>query len=75
MQNDLNTRPSLDDRRSGIGGGTIAAIIAAFLIVCALFMWGPWNSGSHTGTAGNSSIGSTTGSANTTAPTTAPASR
>jgi hypothetical protein len=78
MQNDLNTRPSLDDRKTGIGGGTIAAIIAAVLIVGALFMWGPWNDGSHTGTASNSSTGTTTGNANTTspaAPTTAPASR
>jgi hypothetical protein len=68
MQNDLNTRPSLNDRRGGIGGGTLAAIIAAVLIVGALFMWGPWNNGSHSGTASNSSTGTTTGGASTTRP-------
>jgi hypothetical protein len=76
MQNDLNTRPSLDDRRSGIGGGTIAMIVAAVLIVGALFMWGPWNNGSHSGTASNDSTGTTTGSSSTirpAAPVTAPA--
>jgi hypothetical protein len=73
MQNDLDTRSSLDDRRSGIGGGTIAMIVAAVVIVGALFMW---NSGSHTGTASNDTTGTTTGSASTTrpaAPVTAPA--
>jgi hypothetical protein len=71
MQNDLNTRSPLDDRRSGIGGGTIAMIVAAVLIVGALFMW---NSGSHTGTASNDSTGTTTGSASRpAAPVTAPA--
>ncbi len=68
MQNDLNNRPLLDDRRSGIGRGTIAAIFAAVLIVGALFMWGPWNNGTHSGTASNSSPGTTTGSTTTTRP-------
>ena len=70
MQNDLNTRSSLDDRRSGIGGGTIAMIVAAVLIVGALFMW---NSGSRT--ASNDSTGTTTGTSSSrpAAPVTAPA--
>lgn len=75
MQDDLNTRRPIGDRRNGIGGGTIAAIVAAVLIVGALFMWGPWN-GSHSGTASNSSTGTTTGSSSTTgsaAPATTPA--
>jgi hypothetical protein len=72
MQNEMNSRPPLDDRRTGMGGGTIAAIIAALLIVGALFTWGPW-SGSHT--TANNTPGMTTGSASTTrpaAPVTAP---
>src|SRR4051794_26856573 len=64
MQNDLNTRPSIDDRRSGIGAGTIAPIIAAVLIVGALFMWAPWNNGSQTNPSNNAPA-TTTGSANT----------
>lgn len=52
MQND-NNRPLLEDRRSGIGGGPIAAIVAAVLIVGAIIQWGPWNNGSHSGTASN----------------------
>lgn len=68
MQNDLNTRPPLDGRRSGIGGGTIAAIVAALVIVRALFVWGPWNTGSKSGTASNASSGTTTGSASTANP-------
>jgi hypothetical protein len=73
MQNDLNTRDRLDDRGSGIGGGMVAAIVAAVLIVGALFMWGPWN-GSHNGTASNASPGTTTGSVTRpAAPVTTPA--
>jgi hypothetical protein len=73
MQNDLDTHNPLNERRSGIGGGTIAAVIAALLIVGALFTWGPW-SGSHR-VADNMAPGTTTGSTSTTgpaAPVTAP---
>ena len=66
MQDDLNNRPRIGNRATGIGGGTIAAIIAAVLIIGALFMWGPWNTNS--GTASNKSATTTTGSARTTSP-------
>ena len=73
MENDLDTRRPLDDRRRGIGGGMIAAIIAVLLVAGALFTWAPWNSGSQSGTASNKSPSTTTGSANTTPPATNPA--
>jgi hypothetical protein len=76
MQNDLNNRPLLNNRRSGIGGGTSAAIIAGVLILGALFFWGPWNNGPQSGTATNTSMGTTTGSTSPgrpAAPVTAPA--
>jgi hypothetical protein len=59
MQNDLDNRSRLDDRTTGVGGGTIAAIIAAVLILGALFLWSPW-SGPHN-TASNTSPSTTTG--------------
>jgi hypothetical protein len=36
-------------RKSGIGGGTIAAIVAALLLIIgALYTWGPWSTnGTH----------------------------
>jgi hypothetical protein len=74
MENDLNTRRQLDDQRRGIRGGTIAAIVAALLIIGALFALGPWNNGTNSGTASNISANTTTGSANTSAPATTPGS-
>jgi cell division protein FtsN len=67
MQNDLDNRSRLDDRTTGMGGGTIAAIIAAVLILGALFLWAPWN-GPHNNAANNTSSTTTTGSASTNRP-------
>jgi hypothetical protein len=75
MQDDLNRRAPLDDRSTGISSGMIMALVAVVLIVGALFMWGPWNNGSHN-TASDVSRSTTTGSASTSrpaAPVTAPA--
>jgi hypothetical protein len=74
MENDLNTRRQFDDQRRGIRGGTIAAIVAALLIIGALFALAPWNNGTNSGTASNKSTTTTTGSANTSAPATTPGS-
>ena len=74
MENDLNTRRQFDDQRRGIRGGTIAAIVAALLIIGALFALAPWNNGTNSGTASNKSTNTTTGSANTSAPATTPGS-
>ena len=58
----LNTdnRTSLDDRRTGIGTGTITAIIAAAVIAGALMLFGPWGSNNHT--ANNNSTPATSSS-------------
>ena len=71
MENDLDVRRPLDDRRRGMGGGMIAAIIAVLLVAGALFTWAPWNSGGDT--ASNKSPTTTTGSASTANPVTNPA--
>lgn len=71
MENDLDTRRPLDDRRRGIGGGMIAAIIAVLLVAGALFTWAPWNNGGDT--ASNKSSSTTTGSTSSTRPATNPA--
>ena len=52
-------KDNLDSRRTGIGAGTITAIIAAVVIAGALFLFGPWDSNSNTAT--NSAPGNTTG--------------
>jgi hypothetical protein len=31
------------DRKGSIGGGTIAVIVAAFVLVFAILTWGPWS--------------------------------
>jgi len=76
MRDDL-TDPTMTGRpRPGVGTGTIAAIIAAALIVGAFLLWGPWT-GTQSNTASNPSPSTTTGSATTTrnapAPTAPPA--
>jgi hypothetical protein len=48
----------LNRRRSGMGSGTIAAIVAALVIIGALFMWGQR---STTNTAANPTPGTTVG--------------
>jgi hypothetical protein len=59
------------DRPSGISSGTITAIVAAVLIVGALFMWGPWNNGNRTAT--NAVSGTTTGQTSSVPRATTPA--
>jgi hypothetical protein len=71
MENDLDVRRPLDDRRRGMGGGMIAAIIAVLLVAGALLTWAPWNTGGDT--ASNKSPSTTTGSASSTRPATNPA--
>lgn len=38
-----------NDTEGKVGGGTLAAILCAFILLFALFVWGPW-SGSHVAT-------------------------
>jgi hypothetical protein len=68
MRDDLDNRMP-GTTRGGFGAGTIAAIVAAVLIIGALFLWAP---GSGDRTASNSSPGTTTGQGSTT-PRPAPA--
>jgi hypothetical protein len=61
---DLNPNRPLGTRdRDGMSTGTIAAIIAAVLIIGALLLWHPWTNGSNS-SASNSS-GTTTGQSST----------
>ena len=66
--NSETTNPTvLDDRRTGLGTGTITAIIAAVLIAGALMLFGPWGTNNHTAVnnstpaSSNSTAGTTTG--------------
>jgi len=58
-------RTGLDNRSTGIGTGTIAAIIAAVVIAGALMLFGPWGTNgainNSTPTSSNSTPGTTTG--------------
>jgi hypothetical protein len=69
-----DNRTGLDNRRTGMGRGTITAIIAALVIAGALMLFGPWG---HNRTAVNNSTpatsNSTTGTTTGQTPTTAPA--
>ncbi|HKH01095.1 MAG TPA: hypothetical protein VKB08_10300 [Bradyrhizobium sp.] len=56
-------RPVGTRDRDGLGTGTIAAIIAAVLIIGALLLWQPWNG--NNSTASNPSGTTTTGSSGT----------
>jgi hypothetical protein len=68
-----NNPTGLDNRRSGMTRGPIAAIIAAVVIIGALMLFGPWG---HDRTAVNNSTpatststpGTTTGNAPATSP-------
>jgi hypothetical protein len=31
------------DRKGSMSGGTLAIIVAAFIVVFAILIWGPWN--------------------------------
>jgi hypothetical protein len=58
------------NRSTGIGTGTIAAIIAAVVIAGALMLFGPWGNNNRTainnsGPASNSAPGTTTGQTST----------
>jgi hypothetical protein len=83
-----NDRTGLDNRRSGIGTGTITAVIAAVVIAGALMLFGPWGHNNRsvvnnsTPATSNSTPGTTTGQTSTprvnpsvtpAAPATAPA--
>ena len=58
MRDDID---DLDRRNTaGMGGGTIASIIAILVIVGAIFMWGPW-SGNTSNTAANPAPATTVG--------------
>ena len=70
---DLNTgtiNNGVDDRRTGLGTGTITAIIAAVLIAGALMLFGPWSNNNRTAVNTTPSSNSTTGT--TTGQSTAP---
>jgi hypothetical protein len=54
-----NNRTGLDNRRSGMARGPIAAIIAAVVIIGALMLFGPWG---HNRTADNNSTPATSNS-------------
>lgn len=62
-----DNRPGLDNRSTGIGTGTITAIIAAVVIAGALMLFGPWGNNNRTAinnsspTTSNSTPGTTTG--------------
>jgi hypothetical protein len=66
-------RAGLDNRRSGIGAGTITGIVAA-LVIGALMLFGPWGSNNRSAVnnspaTSNSTAGTTTGQTSS-APTT-----
>jgi hypothetical protein len=46
-----NRLTDLNRRKSGMRGGTIAAIIAALIIIAALYTWGPGSTDSTTNAA------------------------
>jgi hypothetical protein len=72
MRDDINNRTDLDRRNTGgMGRGTIAAIIAALVIVGALFMWGPWSSNTSD-TAANPAPARTIGQSSSAPVTTTP---
>jgi hypothetical protein len=35
--------PDSQDRKGSISGGTLAVIVAAFILVLTIMTWGPWN--------------------------------
>ena len=56
-----NDRIALENRRSGIGAGTITAIIVALVIAGALMLFGPWGNNDRS-TVNNSSAPATSNS-------------
>ena len=61
-----DNRTGLDNRKTGMGTGTITAIIAAVVIAGALMLFGPWGNdrtaiNNSTPAASSSTSGTTTG--------------
>ena len=63
-----DNRTGLNNRSTGIGAGTVTAIIAAAVIAGALMLFGPWGNNNRTAindstppTTSNSTPGTTTG--------------
>ena len=61
-----NDQTGLDNRKTGMGTGTITAIIAAVVIAGALMLFGPWGNNrtavnNSTPATSNSAPGTTTG--------------
>lgn len=68
-----DNRTGLDNRSTGLGTGTITAIIAAAVIAGALMLFGPWGSNrtaisNSTPTTNNSTPGTTTGQTSSSSP-------
>jgi hypothetical protein len=78
-----NDRTGLDNRRTGMGTGTITAIIAAVVIAGALMLFGPWGNNrtavnnstpaTSKSTPSSTTTGQTSGALRDTTPTVTPA--
>jgi hypothetical protein len=54
-----------DNRKGSISGGTLALIVAAFVVAFAILTWGPWSTGhvasnpGPSGTSGSTAVDQT----------------